>query len=129
MDNKNLNSEFKSKVNNASKSARSTVDSASDSATDMLETVTEFGKNFFNSMSGSKEKAIEAATTTLSSLDKTIRQKPMAFLGGAVALGFVAGYFLGKTRREPISTSLRSGVDRIKQEIDKNINKVSEHLQ
>ena len=124
-----MKSEFKSKANNAGKAASDTMSSATHGASDMLDTVTEFGKSFINSMSGSREKALEAAATTLSSLDKTVRTRPMAFVGGAAVLGLVAGYLLGRSRTPSASSAFQSGVDKIKDQIEKNINKVSEHLQ
>jgi ElaB/YqjD/DUF883 family membrane-anchored ribosome-binding protein len=130
--NKNeMKSDIKSKVNSVGKTARDTMDnvkdSSSDSASDVFETVTEFGKNFINSLGGSKEKVYETATSTLNSLEKTVRTKPMAFVGGAAALGFITGYLLGKGRSP--GSQLKAGVDKIKDQIEKNINKVSEHLQ
>jgi ElaB/YqjD/DUF883 family membrane-anchored ribosome-binding protein len=122
-----MKSDFKSKVNDVNRSAKSTLDSAGDNTSDMMDTVTELGKTFLNSMSGSKEKALEYATSTLSSLDKTIKSRPAAFVGGAAVLGFVAGYFLGHGRSP--ASKIQAGVDKIKDQIEKNINKVSEHLQ
>jgi ElaB/YqjD/DUF883 family membrane-anchored ribosome-binding protein len=122
-----MKSDYKSKMNDASKTARDTMNSASDSTSEMIDTVTELGKTFFNNLSGSKEKAMEVASTTLNSLDKTFRTRPGVFVGGAAVLGFVAGYFLGHGRSP--ASKIQAGVDKIKDQIEKNINKVSEHLQ
>ena len=122
-----IKSDIKSKANGAQKAAKSTFETALDSAPEVLATVTEYGKTFLNSMSGSKEKAMEAMT----SLNKTLKEKPWAFVGGAAVFGFAAGFLLGRNRspESSIRAGVISGVDRIKSEIEKNINKVSEHLQ
>lgn len=126
-----IKSEFKNKAHVAGKSAKSTVESALDSAPEILTTVTELGKNFLDSMSGSREKAMQAVTTSYESLNKTLKERPWAFVGGAAAIGFVAGFLLGRNRspESSIRSGVMSGVEKIKSEIEKNINKVSEHLQ
>lgn len=123
----NMKSEFKSKVNGATKSAKGTFEDAMDSAPEVLEKVTEFGKTFINSMTDSKEKVYETATQSLESLSKTLKERPWTFVGGAAALGFVAGFLMGRGRSP--ESRIMSGIDRIKDKVEKNINKVSEHLQ
>jgi len=126
-----IKSDIKSKANGAQKTAKSTFESAIDSAPEVLATVTEYGKTFLDSVSGSREKAMEAMTSTYESLNKTLKEKPWAFVGGAAVIGFAAGFLLGRNRspESSIRAGVMSGVDKIKSEIEKNINKVSEHLQ
>jgi ElaB/YqjD/DUF883 family membrane-anchored ribosome-binding protein len=123
--------EIKSKVNNVQKNTKNTFESALDSAPEVLATVTEFGKNFLDSVSGSREKAMEAVATTYESLNKKMKERPWAFVGGAAVIGFATGFLLGRRRSldSPMRAGVMSGVDKIKGEIEKNINKVSEHLQ
>lgn len=126
-----LKSDIKTKVNGAQKTAKDTFESALDSAPEVLATVTEMGKSFLDSFSGSRDKAMQAMTTSFESLNKTIKERPWAFVGGAAVVGFAAGFLMGRNRSpEPtIRAGVMSGVDRIKNEIEKNINKASEHLQ
>ncbi|MES2768544.1 MAG: hypothetical protein V4596_05295 [Bdellovibrionota bacterium] len=126
-----MKSDFKSKANSAGKNAKSTVENALETAPEVLATVTEFGKNVLDSMSGSKEKILQTVTTSYNSLNKTIKEKPWTFVGGAAVVGFVAGFLLGRNRspESSIRSGIMSGVDKIKSEIEKNIDKVSERLQ
>ena len=130
-----VKSDFKTKANGAQKSAKEAIDSALDSAPEVIQTVTDLGKSFMSSMNESKDKAVEAATTSIQSLDKALKSRPWAFVGGAVALGFAAGYFLTHGKRKPmdsvesVTSRVKTGIDKIKDQLEHNIDKVSEHLQ
>ncbi len=125
------------KVNNAGKnmkdSVENSVDKAMSSAPEILETLSDVGRSFLDSLSGSKEKVVESMTAGVQSLDKTLKTKPWAFVGGGALVGFVLGYLVGNSRKTTTTTTLSSGVedlkDKFKETIDKNINKVSQHLQ
>ena len=129
-----VKSEVKSKMNNVGKNAKDTVQSTFDktieSAPEMIAQVSALGKSFLESVTNSKDKMMETTLSSFQSLDKSIKSRPWAFVGGAVALGFVAGYLLGHRRpSSTLATSLKDGVEKIKGQIEQNINKVSEHLQ
>jgi ElaB/YqjD/DUF883 family membrane-anchored ribosome-binding protein len=126
--------DFKSKANGAQKNAKEAIDKAVDSAPEVIQTVTDLGKSFMESMTDSKNKAIETATSTIQSLDKALKARPWTFVGGAVVLGFTAGYLLARGKKSSnsvasIASGVKTGIDKIKDQLEQNINKVSEHLQ
>lgn len=129
-----VKNDFKAKANSAQKSAKDAIDSAVESAPEVIKTVTDLGKSFIHSMSDSKDKAVEAATTSIQTLDKALKARPWTFVGGAAVLGFAAGYFLAHNRKPmgsiaSVASNVKTGVDKLKDQIEHNINKVSEHLQ
>lgn len=135
-----IKSDVKSKVNGVAKNAKNsiqdTLDKTLEHAPEVMASVTAIGKSFLDSMNTSKEKIMESAVTSFQAVDKSVKSRPWAFVGGAVALGFVAGFLVGNGRKGKASSvlneglsALKSNADKIKDKIEQNINKVSEHLQ
>lgn len=96
------------------------------SASDVASTMSELGKNLLSGMTGSKEKMVETTADALHGIEQSVKKNPWAYIGGAVALGFTIGYFA--TRKTPVA-AIATGAKELKDKIEHNINKVSEHLQ
>lgn len=109
-------------------SARGSANGADEnsSVSEILSGVTELGKTFITNMSGSREKVMESTADAVHSVEDSVRKSPWTYIGGALAVGFAIGYLV--TRKSGTAV-IAAGAKELKNKIEENINKVSEHLQ
>jgi len=62
---------------------------------EITESLTEMGKTVLETLKGSTQKSLAVITASVSSLDRSVKRKPWAFIAGAGITAFAVGYMLG----------------------------------